>query len=168
MRFGRRARPSAVLSYLIPGVPFVHDGQMEGFDEKLPVQRVRPVKDQKPDLELRAFYERLLSIAKDPLYRAGGTLTLWPQSGLVLIARRLKNRVAMIGVDLTASMPTNPEVALPFDMIGASFGEWIKNPMDRWNKQPVYVGRVGHDLRIRQAEFKSWSQTHSFILEFNV
>lgn len=166
--FGSRARPAAVLSYLIPGVPFVHDGQMEGFSERLPVQRVRPLKRENPDLELKRFYGRLLQIARDPLYRAGGMLTLWPRSGLVIIARRLGDRVAMVGVDLSASMPESPEVALPFDIIGASFDEWVKNPVDRWNGQPVEVERVWHDLRLRAGLFKSWTETHSFILEFEV
>jgi hypothetical protein len=56
---------AAVLTYLCPGLRFFHQGQAEGFREKIPVHLSRgPVEAVNPDL--RKFYDRLLSTLRRP------------------------------------------------------------------------------------------------------
>ncbi len=64
-------RRAAALVCLLPGVPLIHQGQMEGMTEKIPVQRVRPLHPHTPDTALQAYFADLLRLARRPLFRAG-------------------------------------------------------------------------------------------------
>jgi glycosidase len=61
----------AALVLGLPGSVLVHEGQMEGLKERLPVQRITPMVDEPPDLALRAAYERLLLLTDADLFRHG-------------------------------------------------------------------------------------------------
>jgi hypothetical protein len=65
------ARRAAALACLLPGATLIHQGQMEGMTEKLPVQRVRPLHAHRPDDELLEYYRTLLHVAQEPLFREG-------------------------------------------------------------------------------------------------
>lgn len=65
-------RRAAALVCLLPGVPLIHQGQMEGMTEKIPVQRVRPLRRHTPDTALQAYFADLLRIARRPIFRKGG------------------------------------------------------------------------------------------------
>jgi hypothetical protein len=54
-----RARAAAVVISTLQGAHLYHDGQLEGFRTRLPVQLGR-APDEPPDHRLRVFYERLL------------------------------------------------------------------------------------------------------------
>ncbi len=54
-----RERAAAVVMSTLQGARLYHDGQLEGFRTRLPVQLGR-APDEPPDHGLRAFYERLL------------------------------------------------------------------------------------------------------------
>jgi hypothetical protein len=55
----------------LPGARLFHEGQLEGRRVKLPVQLGRrPV--EAANLELQAFYRRLLGVGKHPVFREGG------------------------------------------------------------------------------------------------
>jgi glycosidase len=63
-------RAAAVITYLSPGLRFLHQGQREGRKARIPVQLARgPV--EAPDAEIAAFYAGLLARLRDPAYRAG-------------------------------------------------------------------------------------------------
>jgi glycosidase len=118
-RFGERQRPAAALSFSIPGVPFVHQGQMEGLTERLPVQRIQPLTIEQPDKNLQKFYKQLLEVVKDPLFRSGEMKTLGVRDGAVLFCRRHEGRVALIAVNTTGRHgDTSPAIGLPFDSLG--------------------------------------------------
>lgn len=56
---------AAVLTYFCPGLRFIHQGQMEGFTQRIPVHLGRgPI--ESPNPELRAFYDRLLVCLRHP------------------------------------------------------------------------------------------------------
>lgn len=56
---------SAILTYLCPGLRFIHQGQIEGFTKKIPVHLRRgPVESSNPGL--KDFYGRLLSCLRRP------------------------------------------------------------------------------------------------------
>jgi len=55
----------------IPGSVLIHEGQMEGKHERLPVQRIRPLADEPADPALRASYGQLLKITNDDVFKRG-------------------------------------------------------------------------------------------------
>jgi hypothetical protein len=67
---GPQHRAAAVITFLVPGLRFFHEGQMEGrrVHVSMHVGR-RPA--ERPDLPLRKFYERLLAVLERPEVHAG-------------------------------------------------------------------------------------------------
>jgi hypothetical protein len=63
-----RERAAAVAALTLPGARLIHDGQLDGFREHIPVFVDRGPRET-PDPELRAFYERLLSVELDGDWR---------------------------------------------------------------------------------------------------
>jgi hypothetical protein len=55
----------------LPSSTLIHGGQMEGKREKLPVQRVKPLMDEPPDLELQQGYRQLLQLCSQDVFKNG-------------------------------------------------------------------------------------------------
>lgn len=166
VRFGRRARPAALLSFAIPGAVFVHQGQMEGFREKLPVQRRLPLQVEQPDEDLARFYARLLACAKEPLYREGRLDVLGVEQGLLLWLRRHEGRLALVGVDLPAERSESPAFELPLHRLGLSAGSPV-TARDRWLDAPIDV-RAGLGegvLRVPSGALAGFGDAHGFLIE---
>lgn len=93
-------RQAAALIVTLPGAPLIHQGQMEGWREKLPVQIVRPRTIEHDDPKLMAFYAKLLRIGSDPVFRAG---RFYPFDsgirGLVCFLREYKHRRVLVAFD---------------------------------------------------------------------
>jgi hypothetical protein len=65
-----RHRAAAVIVATLPGMFLLHDGQLTGRRVRVPIQlRRRP--PEPPDPSLAVFYERLLHLVRDPLFRRG-------------------------------------------------------------------------------------------------
>jgi glycosidase len=62
---------SAALMLSLPGSALVHDGQMEGKRERLPVQRIKPLTSEPDDLELRGAYSDILKATSDDVFKQG-------------------------------------------------------------------------------------------------
>ena len=93
-RFSREENLAAAgLILSLPGSVLIHEGQMEGKREQLPVQRLRPVTDETPDENLRAAYRNLLEITRAEVFRHGSfqLLEAGPE-GIVGFARRHQDR----------------------------------------------------------------------------
>ncbi|MFA3782176.1 alpha-amylase family glycosyl hydrolase [Melioribacteraceae bacterium 4301-Me] len=74
-----RSKAAAVIISTIQGMRFYYDGQFEGKKIKLPVQLNRePVEEI--DLSLKQFYEKLLLITKEEIFRKGSWKILTPIS----------------------------------------------------------------------------------------
>jgi glycosidase len=58
---GDRHRAAAVITFLLPGLRFFHEGQLEGRKVHVSMHLGRRP-EEPPDLELRAFYDRLLAV----------------------------------------------------------------------------------------------------------
>jgi len=70
--FGKSDHLAALALILsIPGSVLIHEGQMEGKHERLPVQRIRPLADEPADPALRASYGQLLKITNDDVFKRG-------------------------------------------------------------------------------------------------
>jgi hypothetical protein len=72
-----RERAGAVLAATAPGMFLIHDGQLEGARVRSPVQFAR-WPDEPADLDLQAFYARLLEVLRDSGLRAGTSIRLDP------------------------------------------------------------------------------------------
>ena len=68
--FGERLRAAAVVMGTLPGLRFFHDGQFDGCRARVPVQ-LGVLPNEPVDADLREFYQRLLSIADEPVFHDG-------------------------------------------------------------------------------------------------
>jgi len=55
----------------IPGSVLIHEGQMEGKHERLPVQRIRPLTEEPADVALRDCYVQLLKTTTHDVFKRG-------------------------------------------------------------------------------------------------
>lgn len=62
---------AAALILSLPGSALIHEGQMVGKRERLPVQRIKPLVEEPPDLELKDAYERILVATSQQIFREG-------------------------------------------------------------------------------------------------
>ena len=67
----QRQRSAAVLLTTLPGLALIHQGQMEGRRERLPVQRVVPLQNEKTNASLKTYYKHLLQTTSLPVFRKG-------------------------------------------------------------------------------------------------
>ncbi|HVT06324.1 MAG TPA: alpha-amylase family glycosyl hydrolase [Polyangia bacterium] len=63
-------RAAAALTYLVPGLRFFHEGQLEGRRARAPIQLTRR-RPERPDPVVGALYDALLSLLARPLLRDG-------------------------------------------------------------------------------------------------
>jgi glycosidase len=78
-------RAAAVITFLSPGMRFIHAGQREGRRIRLPVQLGR-APDEATDDQLAAFYDLLLACLDQPVFRDGewalvATAPAWDGNG---------------------------------------------------------------------------------------
>jgi glycosidase len=66
-----RQRAAATMLSTLPGIALIHQGQMEGKRERLPVQRVVPLHQEAVNTKLQSFYSRLLEVTSLPVFRNG-------------------------------------------------------------------------------------------------
>lgn len=67
---GGRWLPAAAVAFGAPGLKLFHEGQLEGWKVRLPVQLARRPPEP-PDPEIGEGYRRLIAFLRDPLLRAG-------------------------------------------------------------------------------------------------
>ncbi|APR80524.1 Sucrose phosphorylase [Minicystis rosea] len=163
VRFGRRTRPAAILSYALPGAVFVHQGQMEGFTEKLPVQRWEPTRRETVDADLSRFHARLLAVVRDPVFRQGTLEVLGAQQGLVLLVRRHEGKVALVGADPRAERRESPPIEVLLERLGIAAGARV---IDRWTGDPIDGVEIAEGrLRLRAGAVASFAEGHGFLLD---
>jgi len=63
-------KAAAVIAFLLPGLRFFHQGQFEGRKKRISPHLVRAPKET-IDFDLQRFYDQLLSVLKNPVYREG-------------------------------------------------------------------------------------------------
>jgi glycosidase len=165
-RFGRRARPSAILSYAIPGAVFVHQGQMEGFTEKLPVQRREPLQHETPNLALRAFYERLLGLVRRPIFRDAELTVLGAEADVVLLLRRRGDERVLVGADPGGHRHAkSPALEMSLDSLGLAPNTTVR-AVDLWTGAvvPTTTSEAGM-LVFAEGGVTSWPENHGFLIE---
>lgn len=164
-RFGRRARPAAILSYAIPGAVFVHQGQMEGFTEKLPVQRRFPLQDETPDAALLRFYERLLGIVGRPIFRDGESAILGAEGEVILALRRRGEERVLLGAAPSGHPgEASPAFSIALDALGIHAGKAIRGT-DLWTGEAVTLTTSSTHLEIAEGAVTSFTENHGFLIE---
>ncbi len=73
-----KSKAAAIIISTIQGMRFYFDGQFEGERTKLPVQLGRKPKE-KPIDSLKNFYEKLLRIVKNPIFKYGDWRLITPE-----------------------------------------------------------------------------------------
>lgn len=129
-------RQVAALVLTLPGAALVHQGQMEGRRERLPVQLARPRVAEEDDPTLTAFYHRLLRVASDPVFRAGRFLPFDSGvRGLVSYVRELGGRHVVVAIDLRqgeATEASHGELSVPSTVL-AHLPEGTRRLRDLWS-----------------------------------
>lgn len=70
--FGKSDNLAALALMLsIPSSVLIHEGQMEGQHERLPVQRIKSLTEEPADLVLRDSYVQLLKLTTDDVFKKG-------------------------------------------------------------------------------------------------
>jgi hypothetical protein len=110
-RFELNNRAASLLSFVVPGLRIVHDGQTEGRRKQSPVYLVRRPREA-VDEELVAFFERLFSVLNDPAIVEGHSRVLdLPNQTVIGIERyHPESRPVLCLVNLAA---IDSEVAFP-------------------------------------------------------
>jgi hypothetical protein len=67
---GKMHEAAAVITFLSPGLRFFHQGQLQGRLKRISPHLVR-APDEPVNEAVKAFYERLLSLLRQPLFREG-------------------------------------------------------------------------------------------------
>jgi hypothetical protein len=84
---------AAALILSLPSSVLIHDGQMEGKREKLPVQRLHPLHDEPVDATIKIAYTYLLQATSEEVFRAGSFAMFEGGPGIVSFMRQNSNRV---------------------------------------------------------------------------
>jgi len=61
---------AALIASTVPGMVLFHEGQLEGWTARLPVQLLRRMSEPGSD-RIRTFYRRMLECLRDPVFRQG-------------------------------------------------------------------------------------------------
>ena len=106
-----RHEAAALITYLAPGLRFLHEGQLEGFRIHVPPHLVR-APDEPGDGRLARFYSALLALLRDPLVGDGAWRLLevapaWEGNptwdGFVAFGWRVADRRLLVVVNLGAT-----------------------------------------------------------------
>src|SRR4029077_1517367 len=95
-----RQRDAAAILCTLPGIALLHQGQMEGKRERLPVQRVIPLHQEPEHHRLYHYYRRLLKATSLPVFQEGRLTPLYSNNAaLVSYARVDSHTKALVIVN---------------------------------------------------------------------
>jgi len=100
-----RQRAAATALCTLPGMALLHQGQMDGKRERLPVQRAVSIHQEPANAGLRAFYEGLLKATSRPLFREGRLNVLYSNnSSFISYARVDDNQKAVVIINTSSHL----------------------------------------------------------------
>jgi len=159
-----------MITYLIPGLRFFHQGQFDGRKIRISPHLIRAPEESR-DPEIEDFYERLLVILRRPTARSGQRQSLACQpawegngswDGFIVHAWTTPGNERILIVVNYAFHPGQCYLALPFPEIkngSVRLGDLLSTA--------IYV-REGNELfeRGRYLDMQPWSY-HVFVLELS-
>jgi hypothetical protein len=98
---------AAILTFLCPGLRFIHQGQREGFKKRIPVHLVRGPAEP-VDSQTQEFYDRMLACLKRPEFRDGDWQLLestpawggnWTWDCFICFLWRREGEIAIVAVN---------------------------------------------------------------------
>ena len=95
-----------------PGVALLHQGQLDGQRERLPVQRAVPIHQEPVNVSLRGFYERLLKATSHALFREGRLNVLYSNNPSFISYARVDETDKAIVIINTSNHPQKGSVTL--------------------------------------------------------
>jgi len=107
-----RQRAAAAVICTLPGVALLHQGQMEGKREKLPVQRAVPIHQEPTNAGLRSFYEGLLKVTSTPLFREGRLNVLYSNNPSFISYVRIDETSKAVIIVNTSDQPQKGIITL--------------------------------------------------------
>ena len=107
-----RQRAAATVLCTLPGVALLHQGQLEGKRERLPVQRAVPIHQEPVNVSLRGFYERLLKATSLPLFREGRMNVLYSNNPSFISYARVNEEGKAIVIINTSNQTQKGSVTL--------------------------------------------------------
>ncbi len=140
-----KGRAAATVAATLPGLRLIHDGQREGRRARIPVQLLREP-DEPVDAATAAFYDRLLSAARDPVLREGVWHPVdvvangaWGNEGHVLAWSWQANGSALVVAVNYANAPASCRLVLPAPAPAAALEltERLADPPARAVAQPA-------------------------------
>jgi len=141
---------AAALILSLPSSSLIHEGQMEGKRERLPVQRLRPLTDEPADPILKQSYEEILAVTSQDVFRHGsfqsfdcgvwGTVSFLRQD-----ATRVVAYIGQISQGWHKFYNTPLDLSHPGHAIGATGRLQITNLL---NQQSIVVGEIGGTYKI--------------------
>jgi glycosidase len=71
LQFGKNARAAMLLTLTMPGMRLLHQGQLEGYTRRIPVQLIRRF-EEAGNPQIFNFYQRLAHVIHNPAITCGG------------------------------------------------------------------------------------------------
>jgi glycosidase len=158
---------SAALILALPGSVLIHEGQMEGKREKLPVQRVKPLIEEPSDELLRTAYEQLLLITSDPVFHEGDFETFDTEAyGVIAFVRKNSNRVIAYVGQIADAWHDFSAVPLNFSALARSAG--VRNQIRLTNlltSKSAIIQEQGGTFRLQPGKLGIDTETRFCLLE---
>jgi len=107
-----RQRAAATVLCTLPGVALLHQGQLEGKRERLPVQRAVPIHQETVNVSLRGFYEGLLKATSKPIFREGRMNVLYSNNPSFITYARVNESEKAIVIVNTSNQTQKGSVTL--------------------------------------------------------
>lgn len=158
---------AAALILSLPASSLIHEGQMEGKRERLPVQRLKPLTDEPADPILKQSYEEILTVTSQDVFKHGSFQSfdcgVW---GTVSLLRRDATRVvAYVG---QISQGWHKFYNTPLDL--SHLAHTIEAPgrlqvTNLLNNQSIVVGEIGGTYKITLDQLGVVESTEFCLLE---
>ncbi len=158
---------AAALILSLPASILIHEGQMEGKSEKLPVQRIKPLADEPVDDEMEYGYEQILAVTSQEVFK-NGSFELFDSRvwGAVAFVRKNSARaVAYLGQISEAwhkFKDATFDISHPAHMIGASDRLRVTNLI---NRESIIIEKGDGVFRFRPDQLGIGDETEFCIIE---
>ena len=128
-------KAAAILTYLSPGLRFFHQGQFQGRKKRISPHLVRAPQEPVNE-ELELFYDKLLGILRQPVFRSGNWQLLdckpawewnWTNNNFISFGWRGEGEEKMLIAVNYSHEKSQSYIKLPFDDINT--GTWLVRDM---------------------------------------
>lgn len=161
---------AAALILSLPVSTLIHEGQMEGKREKLPVQRIKPLIDEPVDDDLKLVYEQTLTATSQEVFK-NGSFELFDSRvwGAVAFVRKNSERaVAYLG-QISEAWHKFKEAAFDIShlepVIGVDHRLRVTNLI---NSESIMIEKSDGAFRLRPDQLSVSEETEFCIIEVSV